>query len=428
MTKKNIILITIDCLRADHINYMEKLMKRNDKIVFTNMFSNATFTGLSIPSMLTSTYPPIENANTTIISYLKEEGYNTAGFVPNSLLLDNRYRKFKINKNFDYYKNYLEEDISDKTLRSINKLITGIQDAVILFKKFIPKFLLKMLSKAAGFLPFSIKLPYPHAERVLNDVTDWINNTKDPYFIWIHLMDVHKPYNPPEKYLSIDRKKTSMVNKRHRFNRGWLPHEDVNTLHNLYIDCIKYVDDKLDDFLNENIDENTIVFITADHGEQFLEHGRLGHINWNMYDEQIHIPLIILNMGSYNIDELVSLVDIAPTISNIIGIEVHTFIGKNLFDRRNRNAIFFAGYDKKWNVLYGIRTKDYKLLRGVNGWELYNLKKDPKEKINQYYNQKQLSAKLKMDLLKILETKNFINKEKNKLNEISKKLMKIKNY
>jgi len=195
MNKKNIILITVDCLRADHVTYMKKLMERKDKIVFENMFSNATYTGLSVPSFLTSTYPPLEKPKAAIAHYLKEEGYQTAAFVPNALLLDPRYRKLRIENGFDFYRNYLKEDVS----------LTGIKDAIKLFSKYIPQPILMALLKGAGFMPLSVWLPYPRAKKVLDDAKNWFLNAQKPRFMWIHLMDVHSPYLPPEEYMSVDK-------------------------------------------------------------------------------------------------------------------------------------------------------------------------------------------------------------------------------
>jgi len=426
MDKKNIILITVDCLRADHLKYMKKLMERKNKIVFENMFSNATYTGLSVPSFLTSTYPPLEKPKATIAYYLKEYGYQTAAFVPNALLLDNRYRVFRIERGFDFYKNYLREDISGNALRAIDKLMTGLRDILSSLSGHIPRIVLRALQKAAGFIPLTVWVPYPRAEKVLNDATEWIKSTKKPFFTWIHIMDVHGPYMPPEDYRSVDGRKTIIVNKRLRYSRTWLPKEDVDILHELYIDNIRYTSDSINNFIDAVADENTVIFVTADHGEQFLEHGGIGHITSSMYDEQLHIPLLILNSGfNKNEKKLISLVDISPTIAYLAGVKIEGFAGDNvLSENYKEKPVFFAGYDRKWNVLYGIRTKEWKLFRGVNGWELYDLKRDPHENNNIYSNNKEVAISLKGKLLKILEEKNRIGKEDKKLKEVAKKLSK----
>jgi len=427
MNRKNIVLITIDCLRADHIKHMKKLMNRKEKIVFTNMFSNATYTGLSVPSMLTSSIPPLIKQKTTIAEIIKEYDYNTAAFVPNALLLDNRYRKLKIDKGFNFYKNYIREDVSGNTLRAVDKLATGLRDVIIILSKFIPKNVLKSLQKASGFMPFTVWVPYPRSDQVLNDAKKWLMKNSKPFFLWIHLMDVHGPYIPPDKYNSVDKKITLTVNKRLRYSKNWLPKEDVKILHKLYIDNIRYVDDSINNFLDEIIDKDTVVLITSDHGEQFLEHGGIGHINSNMYDEQLHIPLIILNIGNKIIDNLVSLIDIAPTIMYLTGIDTPGFIGKNMLNINKEKPIFFAGYNKNWNVLFGLRTKEFKLFRGTNGWEMYNLLDDVNEMHNIYNEKQDILKLLKIELLKILEEKNRIENENNKLKNISKHLKKVKN-
>ena len=145
-----------------------------------------------------------------------------------------------------------------------------------------------------------------------------------------------------------------------------------------------------------------------------------------MYDEQLHIPLIILNSGNKIKDDLVSLIDIAPTIMYFNGIESPGFIGINILNVNKERPIFFAGYDTKWNVLYGIRTKEFKLFRGKDGWEMYNLINDSNE-LKNIYNEKQNNSRLlKIKLLKILEEKNKIENENIKLKNIGRNIKKKK--
>jgi len=424
MDRKNIILITIDCLRSDHINNMEKLLQRNRKIVFTRMFANATYTGLSVPSMLTSTIPPLEKPELNVAHYLKEAGYSTAAFVPNALLLDNRYRRFRIEKGFDAYKNYLREDLSGMTLRAIDKLMTGIRDSISSIAPMLPRGFLRSLQKAAGFVPLTVWIPYPRAERVLDEARKKIVEMEKPYFLWIHLMDVHGPYLPPDNFRTGTRNDMIIANKRLRYSKTWLPPEDVKTLHQLYCDNIRYVDNEIDGLLHDVMDDNTIVIVTADHGEQFLEHNGIGHTNWSMYDEQLHIPLVLLNTGATNAtnDKLVSLIDIAPTITALSDISAEEFWGRNIFLEDKEQPVFFAGYDRKWNVLTGIRTTGWKLFRGVKGWELYDLKKDPKEKKNMYKEKPDKATALKYQLVSILEMKNQKSSEEKRLRNIAKKV------
>ena len=238
-------------------------------------------------------------------------------------------------------------------------------------------------------------------------------------------MDVHGPYIPPNEYNSIDKKTTIIVNKRLRYSKNWLPKEDVDILHKLYIDNIKYVDYSISKFLNEINPKDTIVLISSNHGEQFLEHGGIAHKNSNMYDEQLHIPLLILNYDNKINDNLVSLIDIAPTIMYLTNIDTSSFVGKCVLKNEKEKPIFFTGYDNNWNVLYGIRTREYKLFRGKNGWEMYNLVNDHNEQNNIYDGEKNKTIMLKNKLLSILEEKNKLESEKNKLKKISKKLIKI---
>jgi len=157
-----------------------------------------------------------------------------------------------------------------------------------------------------------------------------------------------------------------------------------------------------------------------------LEHGGIGHVVSGMYDEQLHIPLLILNGGfDKNEKKLVSLIDVSPTIAHLAGVGIDGLVGDDVLNKNyEEKPVFFAGHDKKRNMLYGIRTKEWKLFRGINGWELYDLKGDPHESNNIYSKNKEIALSLKGKLLKILEEKNRIGKEDEKLKEVAKKLSK----
>jgi len=420
--KPNIILITIDCLRADHLKYLHKLIKRKRLVCCTNFFSNGTFTPLSIPCMLSSIYPPLETPQRTITHILKENGYNTAGFVPNAILLDPRYRISRIDKGFDFYNTYLMENPQSNFKRGFNKFSMGIRDMIrLLFGRETKLFEIMDVFKVIP-IPFEIWLPYPRAEQIFADARTKIEELGKPYFLWLHLMDAHSPYFPPENYRSIDEKIMKALNLKLLYHKHWRSREDVNLLHRLYIDELRYLDDCLDEFLDAVMEENIYVIVTADHGEQFMEHGGLEHISWCMYEEQIRIPLIILNNDSGEKSFIASTIDIAPTIADLTGID-HGFLGQSILgDNYVEKPILIVGLDDKKKPIYGIRTKRWKLFEGITGWELYDLTRDPHEKQNLYEEEKTIAMKLKNQIEKIKGRKYTTMKEIEKIRQVASKL------
>jgi arylsulfatase A-like enzyme len=162
--------------------------------------------------------------------------------------------------------------------------------------------------------------------------TAWLRERKDDrFFLFLHFWDVHYDYLPPPPY---DRMfdpdytgtitgenfyRSKQVNKR-------LPARDVEHLLALYDGEIRYVDDHLKqilDVLGElGLRERTAVIVTGDHGDEFFEHGYKGH-GRTLYREVTHIPLIAYVPGLPGgrvIDEPVSLVDLMPTILDLLGI------------------------------------------------------------------------------------------------------------
>ena len=173
---------------------------------------------------------------------------------------------------------------------------------------------------------------------------------------------------------------------------------------NLYRSELKYVDEKIGDLMEKlddigYLNEDTYVFIMGDHGQQFLEHGDFGHGVY-LYEELCNVPLLIYNENFKEKKErtFVSGIDIGPTILDIANIPYpESFLGTSIFTANsNREIILQEGRNKrndfiiKGNNIY-LDIRKYKIALIENSYkyimtcaqdELYNLKKDPKEKNN----------------------------------------------
>jgi len=417
MLGKNVILITIDCLRADHMScmgYPKKTTPNLDSlsdegILFTQSISVSTWTPASFISILTSTYPfmyggyvyPSEE-RTMISEVLKRNGYTTAAFHSNPWLS----RFFNYDKGFDTFYDSINISAGGRDeVKSLN-LKTKLKRVIDVIDKNIK--LYKFFSEVYATFK-SLGVPYTKAEALNKKAISWLSNHRDNFFLWIHYMDVHEPHVPPKGYSSVSRKEMWELNRKISQNLGDIAKNDLERVVDLYDAEIKYVDYAIKSLLDwleqEQILSDTFVIITADHGQQFMEHGGFGH-GLFLYDELVHVPLIIVGPGIKNrvIREQISLIDLAPTVLDLLGIKKpQNFIGNSLLPlmkgmkvkptdaiseegRDKRTAASFnkkeAVFDpKKRKIAY--RADGYKYIYTENGLdEFYDLRTDPKETRN----------------------------------------------
>ncbi len=161
---------------------------------------------------------------------------------------------------------------------------------------------------------------------------EWLDSRSDrPFFAFVHMWDVHYDYLAPEPYYSMfDTGYAGKLDGRNIARKGFpvdATADDVDHLLSLYDAEIRYTDATLGKMLAaleaKGLLDNTVVVITADHGEEFLDHGAKGHQH-TLFDELIRVPLVFWARGRLPrgvvIDEPVGLSDIAPTIAELAGI------------------------------------------------------------------------------------------------------------
>ena len=279
---KNIVLITVDCLRADHMScygYHRKTTPFIDSIAerslfFENAFANGPNTRHSVPSFLTSTYPLLfldeakagrfHEGRKSMAELLKEHGYSTAAIHSNPYIS----KFYGYDRGFDYFNDFLLGQVEDEIERSkISKILHEAAKGI----------------KAV----FMHKLPHEDGERINEEAIKWLENANEPFFLWLHYMDVHMPYVPPNRFLEeLGLRKYSHIRKIWMGKkiddvemREKIRNEEVPDYINLYDGCIRYTDWVLQSLIRK-IEKNfpeTLFVITADHGEEFREHGGLGH-------------------------------------------------------------------------------------------------------------------------------------------------------
>jgi len=438
----NVILVTIDCLRADHVGcygyprdttpFIDSLAKEG--MCFENAFANGPFTVVSFPSILASAYPldfknllPFPEDAVLISEILQKKGIRTAAIHSNPYLS----AFYGYNRGWDYFEDFLQssntkEEGSKRIRRSV--------------KKFFPR-------KVAD-LYFFLKLilgwyepPYKNAEIITNHAVRWLGSNEKTFFLWLHYMDLHEPYcicnaNIKRKYS----KNVSKWSQAKLLRKKDISHEDVETIINIYDDKLRYLDDclkQLFHFLNnEELADDTIIILTSDHGQEFLDHGHYGH-NAKFYNELLHIPLILFGPGieKRRTDKLVSQIDIAPTILYFYGIPPpREYRGHNLLSEHvNEYVISEAVHDEKGTYIqsheisqskfrtYAVITKNWKYIHKGNKCELYDLINDPKEK----YDVSDTHKEIVKSLSKILD-RHLTKRRRFQRERIKEKIKKLK--
>lgn len=238
---------------------------------------------------------------------------------------------------------------------------------------------------------------YTPAAEITDKAIKWISSRDgdSPYFMWLHYMDVHYPFTPPDRALEqigvdpLSTRRKADLNGRMQEDPESLTEEDRADLLDLYDGEIHYVDHNLDRLLSElearGEREDTAVVLTADHGEAFGEHDRYGHHPYG-YDELLHVPLVfdVPGRDGGDIDQQVELIDVPPTLYDLCGIETPDSVqGRSLvplMDGESRDDGVVVCTSRGGDML-ATRTPEWKLFwdREKDAVELYDLSADAGE-------------------------------------------------
>lgn len=239
------------------------------------------------------------------------------------------------------------------------------------------------------------------AEAVVEKALKWLENQNNPWFLWIHCYDPHLSYNPPEPF------KTQYKS-------------------NLYNGEVAYVDfalSKLFSYLEKNnLNDNSLIIFTGDHGESLGEHGESSH-GYFAYNSTIWVPLIVFFPGvkQNQVNQNVSHIDIFPTVCDILGMDEPSFlqgtsllpaiIGKKLAKRAIYFESLYPYYSRDWAPLKGYIERSNKFI-DLPQPELYDLEKDFMESSNLAENEN--LNKYKKTLEKIIEELSYADKNERK--------------
>jgi len=394
----NIILITIDTLRADHLHcyeYKYKTSPNIDAFAKKSIFFDYAYcpipkTSASFASMMTGLHPFIHKTKPnqghlkkeyiTLAEALKLKGYYNVAIVDNA----NLSKKFYFNQGFDDY-----VQVWDK------------------------------IRKKEESTPFITKSVISFLEK----------KTKGPFFLWANYIETHTPYMPPKEFIE-SRPKGRDINKvEHKIVVGMKKYIKQNPDEGYYISlydgAVKYVDYEIgkiiDVIFKKGLDKNSIIIITADHGEDlgeynfYFDHGPL------TFNAASRVPLIVSipGLNKRRIKYPVSIMDIYPTILNIAGLKTpYEIQGIDLFKGNRNRHLYIFGLLRTYAVVHNKYHYVKVLPKLSNRLDLkedylFNIYDDPYETNNIFLKRTNLSEIMNKKYLDFFEKHGYLSKNKN---------------
>ena len=406
----NIILISIDTLRADYLDAYREILKRNQEFpplspninklgaqstLYLNVQTTISATWPALSSLFTSLYPfqhgVVENGmrfpreSDNLAKRLFDRGYYTLSFNSNAFRLDLGGFHRVVNAF------HSDKDLKEKALRTIPGL-----------------------------------------------------KQKAPFFMWMHFIGVHASYTPDEHFLRQIEPQPLGQNLNPRLQllssitKGEVPvsEDDIRHIRNCYAGELLQLDSWLGEIfalLKENgLWEDSLIILTSDHGEDLYQHHNYFFHHPSPYQTSLHIPLLVKEPGQRKgavSSRFSSIVDIAPTILDLLNDDIpDRYEGLSLKRDTSGERILFA--ESSGSEVLTIRNSEFSLISNLNGvavttpcghpypiekYELYNLKQDPYERRNLASIEGEVQRRMQYELFRLLKSLRFSERSKMKL-------------
>ena len=425
-TSPPVVLITVDCLRADHVGFngysrpttpfLDSLAAEGT--VFSNAIVAGTPTYYSFPGIMASRYPlalgrdvvGLAPGEPTIATALKDAGYATGAFLAGNPYLS---PQFGYDAGFDTFHDFLDAELpplhdgvataGTTNLRSrLNRRLDEISHQLGPLGTVYDELYFRYGQRNASPVESMNALRrFPAADRIVDEASAWLAAVGDkPFFLWLHLMDPHAPYYPTEKGLELMGDDISP--ERARFQNSYW-NRALNTdrftrylqpITALYDAGIRWVDAQVERLVQtlrrSERWQNCVFALTADHGEQFLDHGDRYHAPTKLTEEVIRVPLLVRVPGQEHatVRAPFSLLHLAPTLLDAARVSVpkdfHGQIGGEAAAVvecvAGCNNPYRAG-DRMGARILAVREDRYKLTVdfGSKQVSLFDLERDPRE-------------------------------------------------
>jgi len=324
-------------------------------------------------------FEKIQSDRTLVSKPLSAAGYQTAGFHSNPYL----------SADFGYDKGWNQFFEGSET-ESLLAQLRGYARDKLDDDSLVYKALKKLYDGTERQTGIEVGSIYVTADDLTDQAIAWSNeiaDRDDSRFLWIHYMDVHHPYVPPTEHQLAFRDDPISDRRSIKLRRKMLEQPDDVTdaeladIIDLYDAEIRFVDtevERLVDHIRDVWGKTTVLF-TADHGEEFRDHGRFSHYG-TFHDEVVHVPLIFDNgnENSQRHDEMVGLLDVSPTLLDCADVnQPESYLGysiRQIVDGepwpREEVASFRYCRKPRWKYI-GDRSGE--------GGSLYDLSADPSE-------------------------------------------------
>jgi len=388
---------------------------------FSQAITGGSWTQAAFPVLLTSSYAsayggclgPLAQERPSPIEALARHDYATGGFSTSPLLSET----YGYHRGFNHFVDLVPTE-SDPPLRRIK----GGQ-------RLLWSPTTHYLSGMFGKRMRPARL-YRTASEVTDSICGWLNSTDTPFFVWGHYMDIHWPYHREDMLVHPKDIAQAWRDLAHLHDVNWREASVTEAQRDRYVGlyerALQYTDAEIGRLLNHldslGHNSNTIVIVTSDHGEEFLEHGRWGHWENNLYDEILKVPMIIhlpRQSGERVIHEQVRTLDIMPTILALCdcpapaGIEgtslVPLWTGSGA--KHESEQVISEMWRDSWHIV-AVRTECFKYIwnnREPDRLQLFDLQTDPAEQHNlwkQFPTQvKQFQTRVEEHLNRAAETK-----------------------
>jgi len=421
--RPNLLFLCVDTLRADHLGAYGHRLETSptlDALAASGVrFADAsvqwTKTWPSMASMLTGTYPtqtgvrhhprrPLPERNLTLAEILRDEGYRTAAVVANA----NLGRRFAFDQGFEHFvESWMEE--------------------------YRRRFGEREFENRPG-----LTKTLTTGRRVVDEGLAWLDGLApgEPFFLWLHFMEPHGPYLPPRRHAERfrDAYPRRVVPPRAlppyqlRRGPGGRPVRDLGFYQARYDGEIRHFDDVLGRLLGElearGLRRDTLVVLTADHGESLDEHGYFLEHGVFPFQPTAHVPLLLVHEGRLPAGRVVphpvGLVDLVPTLLDLLGVSAPEGLAGRSLESLLRGAddaappyVFVeAGVREpsqravrqgRWKLVHFRAAEDRRLYR-MPEWALYDLDSDPGERRNVLAEHPERAAELREALRRYADT------------------------
>ena len=325
----NVLFIVLDTVRAQSLSaygysrpttpQLQRLAKNG--VLFEQAISPAPWTLVSHATMFTGHFPhelsadwekPLDATYPTLAEDFRDHGYATAGFVANMIYCS---YEMGLNRGFTHYEDY---PVSLRELAMSSSLVSNVINSHV------------ARQLAGNYDVFDRK----SAGQVNHDFLRWLSHNKQkPFFVFLNYFDAHEPYMPRAPF---DAKFGQQTQRRNYLVKRWahegarldkesMSQAEIQAELDAYEGSINYLDQELgllfDELKQQQMLENTLVIITADHGEQFGEHGIFTHGN-SLYLQSVRVPLLISFPthvpANTSVREPVTLRDLPATIIDLV--------------------------------------------------------------------------------------------------------------